>query len=171
VIQTLDKNIHDRSGFDCGVVALNKFLHEQASSGSKRYLSRTKVLVESQSPSEIIGFHSLSYSEIMAPENSNLYRKYPYPLPVLLLTRMGVDLKFKGRRIGEQLLLDVIFQVARVELEGLAPAPVIGLLVDAKDDAKAFYVKYGFQEVDSKNPLRLWLPIATCITIYKLSNS
>ncbi len=170
-IQTLDKNIHNRNGFDCGDEALNKFLREQASSGSKRYLSRTKVLVDNQNLSEIVGFHTLSYSESSAPVESNLYKRYPYPLPILLLNRMAVDIKYQGQRIGEQLLLDVINQTARVELEGLAPAPVIGLLVDAKDGKERFYTKYGFSPVDTKDPLRLWLPISICIETYKAANS
>lgn len=170
-MQTLDKNIHNRNGFDCGEKALNKFLREQASSGSKRYLSRTKVLIDSQNPSEIVGFHTLSYSESSAPVQSNLYKHYPHSLPILQLNRMAVDIKYQGQRIGEQLLLDVINQTARVELEGLAPAPVIGLLVDAKEGKEGFYTKYGFTLVDAKDPLRLWLPINTCIEIYKTITS
>src|SRR6187402_1979778 len=100
-MQTLNKNTHNRSRFDCGEEALNKFLREQASSGPKRYLSRTKVLVDSQNPSEIIGFHTLSYSEASAPVESNLYKLYPHPLPILLLNRMAVDAKYQGKRIGE----------------------------------------------------------------------
>lgn len=170
-IQTLNKSIHNRNRFDCGEEALNKFLREQASSGSKRYLSRTKVLVDSQNPSDIIGFHTLSYSEASAPVESNLYKHYPHPLPILLLNRMAVDVKHQGKRIGEQLLLDIINQTARVELEGLAQAPIIGLLVDAKEGKASFYIKYGFTLVNPKNPLRLWLPIGTCIEIYKTANS
>lgn len=170
-MQTLDKNIHNRNGFDCGEEVLNKFLREQASSSSKRYLSRTKVLVDKQKQSEIIGFYTLSYSETSAPFESNLYKRYPHPLPILLLNRMAVDLRFQGQRIGEQLLLDVINQAARVELERLAPAPVIGLLVDAKEGKQSFYQKYGFASLESKEPFRLWLPIDTCIEVYKTIHS
>ncbi|HWV14852.1 MAG TPA: GNAT family N-acetyltransferase [Cellvibrio sp.] len=150
---------------------MNKFLREQASGSSKRYLSLTKVLVDSQKPSDIIGFHTLSYSELSTPPDSKLYKHYPHPLPILLLNRMAVDLRFQGQRIGEQLLLDAINQVARVELERLTPAPVIGLLVEAKPGKESFYQKYGFVCVDLEEPLRLWLPIDTCIEVYTIINS
>lgn len=35
-----------------------------------------------------------------------------------------MDLKFQKQRVGEQLLLDVIFQVARMKLEKLTTVPV-----------------------------------------------
>jgi len=86
----------------------------------------------------------------------------------VILSRMGVDLKFQKKRVGEQLLLDAIFQVARMKLEKLTNIPVVGLVIDAKDDGiKSFYQKYGFTVMDEKiDPFRLWLPAATCAEIY-----
>lgn len=165
-IQTLDKNLHDRKLFDCGSEALNTFLREQANSSAHRYISRTKVLVDTAHPQNILGFYSLSYAECEPPQTSKLYKNYRHSLPVLLLTRMGVDKKMHRRRIGEQLLLDAIFAVARSNKESLAPAPVIGLFVDAKEGAADFYKKYGFSCADPANPSRLWLPMDLCMSIY-----
>jgi len=48
--------------------------------------------------------------------------------------------------VGEQLLLDAIFQVARIKLEKLTNIPVVGLVIDAKDDGiKSFIKNTGLQ--------------------------
>jgi len=167
-MRVLDKKSHDRKSFTCGNTALDKFLKEQANKAEHEDRSRTKILVNSEIPSQIIGFYTLGYGEIpKAPAGSRL-AKYPHPLPVLILGRMGVDLKFQKKRVGEQLLLDAIFQVARMKLEKLTTIPVVGLVVDAKDESiKSFYQKYGFTMIDKHiDPLRLWLPAATCTKIY-----
>lgn len=164
----LDKKKHDRKSFTCGNAQLDKFLKEQANKAEHEDRSRTKILVDSEIPSQIIGFYTLSYGEIpKAPAGSRL-AKYPHALPVLILGRMGVDLKFQKQRVGEQLLLDAIFQVARMKLEKLTTVPVVGLVIDAKNDGiKSFYQKYGFTVMDEDvDPLRLWLPAPTCVEIY-----
>ncbi len=169
----LDKKKHDRKSFTCGNAPLDKFLKEQANKAEHEDRSRTKVLINSKIPTQIIGFYTLGYGEIpKAPAESRL-AKYPHPLPVLILGRMGVDLKFQGKRVGEQLLLDAIFQVARMKLEKLTTIPVIGLVIDAKDDeVKSFYQKYEFTVMDENvDPLRLWLPAATCAEIYLKATS
>jgi len=169
----LDKKKHDRKSFTCGNAQLDKFLKEQANKAEHEDRSRTKVLVDSEIPSQIIGFYTLSYGEIpKAPVESRL-AKYPHPLPVLILGRTGVDLKFQKQRVGEQLLLDAIYQVARMKLEKLTSVPVVGLVIDAKNDGiKSFYQKYGFTVMDeSIDSLRLWLPAPVCAEIYLKATS
>lgn len=161
----LDKNTHNREAFDCGTQRLNLFLRDQACSAASRNLSRTRVLIDDQNPSEIIGFHTVTYNEVSPPVDSKLYKKYPHKIPALLLSRLAVDVKHQGKGHGEHLLLEVICMTARAEIEGLAPAPVIGLVVDAKNGKNGFYEKYGFQIMDPDAPDRLWLPIGTCIEI------
>jgi len=51
VLVRLDKNIHDRKGFDCGQPELNQFLQIQAAQSARRELSRTMVLVDTSIPS------------------------------------------------------------------------------------------------------------------------
>lgn len=169
-IELLNKSTHQREAFDCGVEELNKFLCEQASSAAIKNISRTKVLVDEQQPSEIVGYFTLSYNEVMGPKESKLYKKYPHKLPVFLLSRLATDIKFQGQGHGEYMLLDAICAVARTEIEQNNPAPVIGMVVDAKPGKDDFYKKNGFLVMDNDNPLRLWLPIGTCIDIYRHVN-
>ena len=161
----LDKNIHDRKGFDCGQPELNQFLQTQAAQALRRELSRTMVLVDTENPSKIIGYHTLVYGETShIPEKSKLYSSSQGRLPVLTLARMAVDKRHQGKRLGEQLLLD---SIRRTAIAYDVAAPVIGLFVDAKDDnVRDFYEKYGFEVVnESANGLYLWLPINSCLSI------
>ena len=83
----LDKNKHDRKSFTCGNAQLDRFLKEQANKAEHENRSRTKILVDSEISSQIIGFYTLSYGDIpKAPAGSSL-AKYPHPLPVLILGR------------------------------------------------------------------------------------
>jgi predicted N-acetyltransferase YhbS len=72
----------------------------------------------------------------------------PEPIPVMILGRLAVDNKFKGRGIGRGLLREAI-------LKTLQAAEIVGvraILVDAiSEDAKHFYLLHGFREspVDS----------------------
>jgi GNAT superfamily N-acetyltransferase len=163
-VQLLDKNIHDRNQFDCGVSQLNSYLKEQATQSSKRLLSKTYVFTDDIIPSEIIGYFTLNYCEVNPPQNSKL-SKYPYTLPALKLSKLAVSTKFKGHRFGEQLLLYII-SLAVKTTQSDSTAPVIGLFVDAIDkDVREFYTKYGFFEVSTEAPLSLYLPISDCVKV------
>lgn len=165
VLVRLDKNIHDRKGFDCGQSELNQFFQIQAAQSARRELSRTMVLVDTSIPSRILGYHTLVYGETShIPEKSRLYSFSRRRLPVLTLVRMAVDKRHQGKRLGEQLLLDTI---RRTAIAYDVAAPVIGLFVNAKNDAvRSFYEQYGFEVVNkSANGLYLWLPINSCLAV------
>jgi len=118
--------------------------------------------VDSLSPSAIIGYYTLSYASVIAPASA--LKNYPHPAPALKLVRMGVDLRYRGNRFGEQLLMDVIRKTA-FTLAADSPAAVIGLFVDAKEGAVEFYRQYGFIEVSEEEKLSLFLPMSTCIEV------
>jgi ribosomal protein S18 acetylase RimI-like enzyme len=86
-----------------------------------------------------------------------------YPLvPATLIGRLAVSAAFRGRGIGELLLMDALSRCLYGSRE-IASAAVI---VDAKDDgAVAFYRKYGFLELP-KIAMRLFLPMATVEALF-----
>ncbi|MDO6594109.1 GNAT family N-acetyltransferase [Neptuniibacter sp. 1_MG-2023] len=157
----LDKKQHDRKGFDCGVDVLNDYLAKYASSSDQRSLTKTFVLVDSEQPKKIIGFYTLAYATVSVPDGFPRLANYPYPAPALTLARMAIDKSFKKHRFGEQLLLECIRKTA-LSAQPDNPAAVIGLFVDAKEDAVGFYKQYGFIEVSCENTRKLYLPITTC---------
>lgn len=68
-----------------------------------------------------------------------------------------MDQRFRGKGIGELLLMDALARCVEVSKQ-VACAAVI---VDAKDDtAKRFYMKYGFMELPGVSR-RLFIPIDT----------
>jgi GNAT superfamily N-acetyltransferase len=155
---------HDREKFDCGVQALNDFLQGTARQHQEKGISRTFVLVDSDSeaPTEILGYFSLSACEAIAADlPAELAKRMPRTLPAVLLGRLAVDRKVRSRGYGGVLLVEAIRRVAATSTQ----VGIAGLFVDAKDErSEAFYRKYGFVPL-ATNPHRLFLPLKTLLQI------
>ncbi len=68
-------------------------------------------------------------------------KKLPvYPLPVLRLARLAVDHSARGRGLGKELLRHAL----RLAVHMAQDFGCLGVLVDAKPGAEAFYSDYGF---------------------------
>lgn len=155
VIELLDTTRHDRSGFSCGVEALDRYLQSQASQDARRRVAAPYVLSEPPSPN-VVGFYTLSNTSLQATElPAAVVKKLPrYPvLPATLLGRLAVDAKGRGRGLGTVLLLDALRRCLRSETASLA------VVVDAKDDAAiSFYERHEFLRLpDQAN--RLFKPM------------
>ena len=155
-IAPLDRS-HDRSGFTCGVAELDKFLKTTARQHIQKGISRTFVLTDG-SPA-ILGFFSLTLCELhtdLLP--ATLAPNYPlHGLPAVRLARLAVSRKEQKKGYGELLLAEAVYRTTLIAEQ----AGVIGLFVDAKDDAaRRFYARYGFLAIP-EHPLQLFLPIAT----------
>jgi predicted N-acetyltransferase YhbS len=65
-----------------------------------------------------------------------------YPIPVILLARLAVDISEQGQKLGKGLLKDALLRALSVTESIGARA----ILVHAKDqNSKAFYQKFGFE--------------------------
>jgi predicted N-acetyltransferase YhbS len=149
--QLLNK-AHLTSNFDCGVQELNHYLQKhaiqaQAGDGARSYVSL--------SDGKIAGYYTLAYGSVefsAAPSRvtKGLAR---HPVPVMLLARLAVDIRFSGQGLGRELLRDAL-------LRTLSAADIAGLravVVDAKNEsAKRFYEKFHFEPF-IENPLRMSL--------------
>ena len=152
----LDKATHDRGSFDCGSESLNNFLKIMANQQASRDNSRTFVLTDPDSPEKLMGFYSLTMTQIdMSVLPDQLRRKHQASTAAGLITRLAVDTKYQGNDIGEWLLVDALKRL-------LIASNSVGfplVIVDAKEDATGFYEQYGFKSFhDLKN--RLFLTIA-----------
>ena len=56
----LATSVHDRSGFRCGVPELDDYLRRFAAQQVARGVSAVYVLIDSEQPSQILGFYTLS---------------------------------------------------------------------------------------------------------------
>jgi len=157
IIEPLGKG-HDRAAFSCGVSVLDDYLQRRASQDAKRRVAAPFMLVAAGSEA-VCGYYTLSQ---MAVEIEDLPRdtakklpKYPM-IPVTLLGRLAIDLRFRGQGLGEFLLMDALRRSWTLSREIAAMA----VLVDAKDEAAAlFYESYEFRRLPGQHD-RLFLPMA-----------
>jgi len=103
---------HHREAFDCGMEDMNRYLREEANKNAKDNLSRTYVLTDPQRPrtdpnkQPLDGFYTLVAHSIrfdVVPANLPAY-----PIPVIHLARLAVDVKRQRQGIGTKLLLDAL---------------------------------------------------------------
>lgn len=154
-IQPLAK-LHDRSGFDCGVEPLNRYLSQQAGQDVRR---RTAAVYVASKPggNAVAGYYTLSAATVrMARLPDAVARRLPrYPeIPAFLIGRLAVSSEGRGGGLGRVLLADALKRCLGLSDEVGAAL----VLVDAKDEsAAAFYRHFEFQDLDGK---RLFLPLA-----------
>jgi GNAT superfamily N-acetyltransferase len=134
---------HLVEGFDCGKLALNVWLIRHALNNQASGTSRTWVVVEAGSHDVVAFYASAAASVLRSSAPKKMQRNQPEEMPAILLARMGVDARHAGHGLGAAL-------VKHFMLKALEVAQSVGLrvlLIHAKDDeAKTFYMHYGFVE-------------------------
>src|SRR3954465_797647 len=98
---------HDRGPFDCGVEALNAYLKQFALQNQKKGIVRNYVSCRGM---RIAGYYSLAYGSVTVAEAPPSVAKGigKYPIPVMLLARLAVDIHEKGQGLGKALLKNVM---------------------------------------------------------------
>ena len=127
--------------FDCGVGVLNEWLKKRALVNHLSGASRTYVATVGN---RVAGFYCLAAGSILHIQAPGAIRRnMPEPVPVLVLGRLAVDVRFQKRGVGPLLLLH-----AGEQTKELARGTGIrALLVHAKDEQAAhFYKRFGFVE-------------------------
>jgi GNAT superfamily N-acetyltransferase len=128
---------HELSAFDCGSVAQTDWLRERALQAQQADTARVYVACLA-GQKRVVGYYALAAGSVR-PEHSpaRLIRGAGrYAIPVVLLTRLGVDVSEQGRGLGAALVRDALLQTAWI-------ADRIGvraLLIHAQsEEAAAFY--------------------------------
>jgi len=153
----------ERSGFRSGNIDLDRFFQRYAGQNQFRHhIGTTYVAVQGD---HVTGFVTVSSGEMVAEKlTKKLRQRLPaYPLPMLRIARLAVDEHFQGHGIG-RLLLRAMLELA---LEMRDRVGCIGVVVDAKSDAVAFYSALGFEPIglvggalgDRPEPVAMFLPI------------
>jgi len=147
----LDKAKHDRNRFNCGIEALNNYLKVIASQQAKKDNTRTFVLEDDSDNSHVIGFYTLTMTPIdLQALPDKLQKKHQSSTSGGLIARLAVDDRYKEKGFGEWLLIDALTKL--LAASDSVAFPVV--IVDAKDGAKHFYERYGFQAFqDAENKL------------------
>lgn len=153
----------DRSAFSCGDIELDRFFQRYAGQNQFRHhIGSTYVAVDSKG---ILGFVTVSPGELASASVSEHTRKRlpDYPLPILRVSRLGVDHRSQRQGIGK-LLLRFAFELA---LQLRDRFGCVGVVIDAKAVAVSFYRSLGFRPLettqgtlgDRPEPLPMFLAI------------
>lgn len=131
---------HDVSFFQSGEETLDTWLKLRALKNQENGASRTYVVTNMK---EVVGYYALSVGSALHTEiTSSVRRNMPNPVPVMILGRLAVDLKFQKHGLGKALLKDAFLRTLQV-------ADVVGVrafLVHAlHEKAAQFYEKAGFK--------------------------
>ena len=161
VVEPLDVQ-HNRSDFECGVEALDRYLKQQASQDMRRRIAAPFVLVD-QDIDRIAGYYTLAATAIhLAELPPEIIKKLPkYPLvPATLLGRLAVNQRYQGQGVGSFLLIDALRRSFNSEIASMA------VVVDALDDkAHAFYKHHQFIPFQEQSQ-RLYLPMTTIAKLF-----
>src|SRR3989442_7739566 len=121
---------HDRAGLSCGVEALDHYLQKQASQDIKKHVAVALVLTPDGKT--IAGYYTLSqYSVelgVVPQETAKKLPKYP-AVPATLIGRLSVSRAFRGRGLGELLLMDALSRCLMASSQVASSA----VIVDAND--------------------------------------
>jgi GNAT superfamily N-acetyltransferase len=158
----------DRSGFSCGQPDLDRFFEHYAGQNQfKLHLAVTYVAVVE---ARIVGFATVAASSVerASVPSDRLRKRLPaYPIPVLRLARLGVDVRAQGLGIGKALLR----QVLALAVEQRDRLGCVGIVTDSKPDAVSFYEGLGFVAIEGVRegllhgePLPMFLAIDTIVS-------
>jgi GNAT superfamily N-acetyltransferase len=147
---------HVLDGFDCGRASLNVWLERHARQAVAAGSARTYVVVDSEQ-ARVVGFHALAAAGVeREAATARVIKGMPrYPVPVVLLARLAVDVSVARQGLGSWLLRDAMTRT-------LAASETIGvraMLVHAIDNAaREFYLRHGL-EPSPTDPLHLMILI------------
>ena len=144
---------HDRAAFSCGVEPLDRYFQGDP---IRQDVSRrvTNAFVLTPDGKFVAGFYTLSPISILSVDlPSSLAKKLPTrPIGATLIGRMGLDRSLHGKGLGEVLLLDALHKAWQAS----KLVSCWAVVVDAKQGARRFYLKYEFTPFATQ-PDRLFL--------------
>jgi ribosomal protein S18 acetylase RimI-like enzyme len=148
---------HVLTGFDCGSAAQSEWLARHGLQAHQSGTSRVYVVTNAAHKDQTVaGYYALAAGSVApaaAPQRLT-QGAARYHQPVVILTRLGVDLSCQGLGLGRALVVDALRRVA-------AASEVIGvraLLIHCENDAaRDFYLRLAKFDASPTDPLHLFL--------------
>ena len=154
-VESLSRD-HETAGFDCGSGAQTTWLRRHALQAHQSDTARVYVVCGTGTR-RVVGYYALTAGSVahdgVPPRTIKGLGRYP--IPVILLTRLGVDVAEQGRGLGSALVRDALLQTAAIADR----VGVRALLIHAETpEAAEFYrrIDPGF-EPSPTDPLHLVL--------------
>lgn len=148
------ESIDSLQGFSCGRAELDDWLIRFAFINQSNGMTMVFVC---EIEGEIAAYYALSAGQVgheSAPLRT-VKGVAHHPIPVVILTRFAVDLKFQGMGLGRAMLRDLLIRTSNLASDEIG---VRALLIHAKDeDSRAFYLAQAEFEPSPTDPLHLYL--------------
>jgi predicted N-acetyltransferase YhbS len=143
----------DAATFHSGEPTLDDYLRTRALANHVGGASRCYVTCRD---GQVVGYYAMAAGAVSHANSTGKFRRnMPDPIPVILLSRLAVDLKHQGSGLGASLLRDAIARA----VQAAEQIGVRAILVHAlHDEARQFYARYDF-EPSPTDPLHLMLLI------------
>lgn len=145
---------HDLAGFACGVDSLDVWLRQRALRNQATGASRTYVVCAG---AQVAAYYALATSAVAVSQATGRFRRnMPDPIPVVLLARLAVDVRWRGIGLARALVRDACQRVLQAgDLIGIR-----GIVVQAiSDSAQKFYQHVGFEPAMG-DPMLLMMTLA-----------
>ncbi len=130
---------HDLSQFQCGEPDLDDWLKLRSLQNEESGASRTYVILSGR---QVVGYYALAAGcaeRANAPGRAR--RNMPDPVPVMVLGRLAIVVRYQGRGIGSALLRDAVLRTGQAaEIGGIRAVLVHAI----SESARRFYEKKGF---------------------------
>ncbi|EFC85823.1 GNAT family N-acetyltransferase [Parafrankia sp. EUN1f] len=145
---------HDTVAFGCGDPAVDGWLRHHAKDHQKERITNTFVILDGTT---IAGFYCLATAaaERVAPPSRWRSRRPTDPVPLMLVGRLAVDVRYQGRGVGARLLRDATMRALTVRR--MVGTPLLGAHAIAST-GRAFYRHFGFAPT-GVDPHLLLLPL------------
>ena len=147
----------DVESFDCGSPAQTDWLRRHGLQAQQSGTSRVYVVCLAGTR-RVVGYHALAAGSVEPEWAPGRVQRGTgqHPIPIILLTRLGVDLKEQGRGLGTALVKDALQRVASAGQQ----IGVRALLIHAESaQARAFYLHLAEFEPSPTDALHLFLPM------------
>jgi GNAT superfamily N-acetyltransferase len=146
---------HDLSGFSCGAAEIDDWARTRA--WKAQQVGNANVYVY-EHDGAVLGFYAIATGGIEHAGSPRFVRaNAPEPAPILLLARLGVDDKAKGRGIGWALLQDVLLRSVEISDQ----VGFRALVIHCRDEiARDFYMHQASSFTPSTtDPLQLFISL------------
>ena len=125
----------------------------------------TMVLPARENKADICAYYTLSHTEIKRQTlPKSVAKKLPhYPIPVMLIAQLAVNMKVQGQWLGKITLVRALQHAGEIN-EHL---PSYAVVVDALDNqVQGFYEQFGFAALDAHSHRKcLYMPMQTVVQL------
>ena len=114
---------------------------------------------------QVAAYYTLGHQTLMREKLPDPSRLPRYPVPVILLAQLGIDLRFHRQGLGAKTLVHALRHACQIASHPKS-LPAMGVVLDVLDqDALAFYRSFEFFLPLTDNPMKLFVPMASLETL------